>query len=216
MRKIPISKCFGILLMILALALVGCEGDDGARGPQGEPGVTTTVHETVTREVPCEDCGPVIPADEIVDVVTTSPEDLAEITLEENPTDILDVTIGSPPVVRFRVKDSEGRNILGIEQLNAEDDRFVRFTLAKLVPAPEDSGDPSKWVPYILNGDTPSYDAASKGGVLTVNDEGVYTYTFATDVTAVPGVPYDETLTHRLGGADRRQNFGTSAHKHCA
>ncbi len=59
MRKISFFKWLGILMMVLALALLGCEGDDGEvgpagpAGPQGPPGETAsgTVSGMVTNSL---------------------------------------------------------------------------------------------------------------------------------------------------------------------
>ncbi len=196
MMKTSIFRWFGILLMILALALVGCEGDDGDDGATGPAGPAGPAGPTGPAGPPGPAGEDGAPAVGIVDAGTASPEDLAEITPT---TTITNVAVGDQTVVSFRVADSEGRNIIGIDQLNQEDNRFVRFTLAKLV-TPEGK-DPSRWVPYTLSDSgTPTYDSARDGGTLTGDGSDGYTYTFATDVTAVAGVPYEPALTHRLGG----------------
>jgi OmcA/MtrC family decaheme c-type cytochrome len=73
----------------------------------------------------------------------------------------------------------------------------VRFTLTKLVGAVD--GNPSQWVAYTRDEESgaPDYDT---GSALVSIGNGVYTFTFNTDVASVEGVPYEPTLTHRLAG----------------
>ncbi len=84
----------------------------------------------------------------------------------------------------------------------------VRFTIAKLIPAI--NGSSSAWQSYInrekvpaVNPGNPSAIQATseRGGDLVNNEDGTYTYTFVTDVTAVTepmAVSYEPDLTHRI------------------
>jgi OmcA/MtrC family decaheme c-type cytochrome len=114
--------------------------------------------------------------------------------------EITGVTIASPPVVEFTVTTAGGTPITGIGAIWEEDDRFVRFTLAKLVPGA--NGDPNAWVSYTRDttndGSTPpDYDTGSS---LVDHGDGTYSFTFNTDVAMVSGVSYEPTLTHRVAG----------------
>lgn len=161
-----------VALLALSVALAGCEGDDGSQGPQGPAGPSGGV---------------------VVDASTASATTLAEIDVQS---EITSVTIASPPVVNFTLKDSNGRGITGLAALKENDARFIRFTLVKLVPGT--NGNPDSWVSYVRDADgLPTYDNA---GPLVDHGDGSYTYTFATDVSTVAGVTYQPTLTHRLGG----------------
>jgi OmcA/MtrC family decaheme c-type cytochrome len=161
-----------VALLALAVALAGCEGDDGSQGPQGPAGP---------------------PGGAVVDASTASATTLAEIDVQS---EITSVTIASPPVVKFTLKDSNGRGITGLAALNASNPGFVRFNLAKLVPGT--NGDPDSWVSYVR--DSAGLPTTERTGTLVDHGDGSYTYTFATDVNAVAGVTYQPTLTHRLGG----------------
>lgn len=164
-----------VALLALAVALAGCEGDDGSQGPQGPQGPA----------------GP--PGGAVVDASTASATTLTEIDVQS---EITSVTIASPPVVKFTLKDSNGRGITGLAALKENDARFIRFTLVKLIPGT--NGNPDSWVSYVRDADgLPTYDNT---GTLIDHGDGSYTYTFVTDVNAVAGVTYQPTLTHRLGG----------------
>ena len=168
------KKFFLVALLALAVAVAGCEGDDGSQGPRGLPGT---------------------PGGTVIDASTASATTLAEIDVQS---EITSVTIASPPVVNFTLKDSNGIGITGLGALNADNPGFVRFNLAKLIPAAPNSGDPDSWVSYVR--DSAGLPDTERTGVLVDHGDGSYTYTFATDVANVAGVTYQPTLTHRLGG----------------
>ncbi|MCK6371291.1 MAG: OmcA/MtrC family decaheme c-type cytochrome, partial [Gammaproteobacteria bacterium] len=85
----------------------------------------------------------------------------------------------------------------------------VGFTIARLTPGAD--GNSSAWQSYINiteqagsvgPGTEDKLQATTENGALgTLSDhgDGRYSYSFATDVTAVPGVPYEPSLTHRVG-----------------
>ena len=117
------------------------------------------------------------------------------------------VTINSPPKVNFTVF-SDGAVKTGLTTSN------VRFAIAKLVPG--SNGEPDQWVNYITkqvagkagfgpNG-TPvltsapqaTTDTAAAATQLVYNADGYYTYTFTTDITAIAGIAYEPSLTHRV------------------
>jgi OmcA/MtrC family decaheme c-type cytochrome len=109
--------------------------------------------------------------------------------------EITDVTIASPPVVTFTMKTASDQPIIGLVPFWQANNRFVRFTITKLVPG--ENGDPDSWVAYVLDNGEPDYDS---GASLVDNEDGSYAFTFNTDVTAVTGVTYEPTLTHRVAG----------------
>lgn len=156
----------------LVLLLQGCAGDDGSTGPQGPPGPP----------------GP--PGETAINMSTESDERLASLDVVA---EITDVTIQSPPVVTFTMQTSTGLPIVGMVPFWEDSNRFVRFTLTKLVPG--ENGDPDSWVAYVQDGGAPDYDTGSS---LVDNGDGSYTFTFNTDVTNVADVPYEPTLTHRV------------------
>jgi len=107
---------------------------------------------------------------------------------------ITGVTINSAPVVHFKVVDQDGLGFNGLEPGEAS------FTIAKLEPGP--NGDTNRWRNYIRDDDggmKAIQSGADSSGTLVNNGDGTYTYTFATDITKVSGIPYDPTLTHRVG-----------------
>jgi OmcA/MtrC family decaheme c-type cytochrome len=163
-------------LLVLSLALAGCEGDDGddgAPGPAGPPGSA------------------------VINAAASTPEALA--ALEPVGT-ITSVTIASPPVVEFTVVDSiSGVGIAGLQTINAANPGFVRMDIAKLVPPAANSGDPNVWVNYIRSS-TENAPTTERTGTLVDHGDGSYAYTFDTDITAVAGIPYQPTLTHRVAG----------------
>ncbi|MGD8830478.1 MAG: OmcA/MtrC family decaheme c-type cytochrome [Pseudomonadales bacterium] len=160
-----------MLICSLAVLLGACSGDDGNPGPPGPPGPPAGV-------------------------------DIANAQALE--ATIGSVSIGSPPVVTFTLHDGNGNPV---KHLPAS---AVSFNIAKLVPGT--NGNPSAWQSYLNDveqpgvgpGTEPAVRAVTENGAagtLTDNDDGSYTYTFATDVTDVTEplpVAYDPALTHRV------------------
>jgi OmcA/MtrC family decaheme c-type cytochrome len=160
-----------LLGLSLAFLPVACSGDDGAAGPAGPQ-------------------GPAGPA--AINASTASFTQLAELDVV---CEVESITISSPPVVTFSMVTADGLPIVGLVPYWEANHRFVRFALAKLVEGT--NGDPDSWVSYTRSDGEPTYDS---GASLVDNDDGTYTFTFNTDVTAVTGVTYEPTLTHRLAG----------------
>jgi len=114
--------------------------------------------------------------------------------------EITGITLGSPAVVEFTVTTASGSPVTGIGAQWDADNRFVRFTITKLVPG--SNGDPSVRVSYTRatanDGTTdPNYDSGSS---LVDHGGGRYPFTFNTDVANVSGVTYEPTLSHRVAG----------------
>ena len=172
------GRIFGLIpLLVFSLMLTGC-GDDGSDGADGADGADG------------------LPGSAIVDISTTSDSILEDIDIVS---EITDITIESPPVITFSVSTAEGLPVIGIGDFWEESNRFVRFTMTKLVPGTD--GDPDSWVAYTRDttgdGSTgPDYDT----GNLVDNGDGTYTFTFNTDVAAVDGITYEPGLTHRVAG----------------
>jgi OmcA/MtrC family decaheme c-type cytochrome len=117
---------------------------------------------------------------------------------------ITDVTIASPPVVRFQLADGAGDPVVGLPA------DAVSFKIAKLIPGTD--GNPSAWQSYVNRieepgvgpGTEPAVQAATENGAAgTLVDlgDGSYEYTFALDVANVTepvSVSYSPTLTHRV------------------
>jgi len=131
---------------------------------------------------------------------------------------INNITIQSPPVVQFTVTNEDG---IGFPGLTTGD---LRFNIAKLMPSI--NGSPSSWQSYIVTSETATTGPGAgntvlqatreNNGTLVDNQDGSYSYTFATDIANVtcPIAPadggcvdiqgnaidlsYQPTLTHRL------------------
>ncbi len=131
------------------------------------------------------------PGPNVIDASTVSDDFLAGLDVVS---EIESVQIFSPPKVTFRLETASGVPIIGIVPFWEASNNYVRFTLSKLVP-----GTPDSWVTYTRDATTndPDYD---NGSSLVDHMDGTYTFTFETDVTAVMGIPYEPTLTHRLAG----------------
>ena len=135
------------LSTIAALALLaGCKGDTGPQGPPGPPGSGgdggtngTVIHVPPNSQAP------------------TDASSAAWAALQPQVT-VQSVTISSPPVVTFTVKDAAGNPIAGLGSTSQSATATLpgytnlAFGMAKLVPG--DASDahnvPSKWVSYIV------------------------------------------------------------------
>lgn len=200
----------------LGLGLAGCGGSDGANGapgatgPAGAPGAT----------------GPQGPSGVPAIVLTPTTPATTFAALDINAT-VTSVTIASPPVVNFKMADSQGTPIIGFGSTSKSSTaKFasypnLAFALAKLVPGA--AGTPSKWVNYLVTSvetNTAPVGLSRPGtdntGTLVDHGDGTYTYTFYRDVpgtkalvdslTAPAGsnkadlgdLTYDANATHRL------------------
>lgn len=168
-----VMRCTALAAMSIALGvgLTGC--GNGVQPPDGTPDKTP------------------------IDLGIAAPEVIAALDVQS---EITSVSIGSAPVIDFTVTTSNGTPIIGIGDLWEQDDRFVRFTITKLVPGT--SGDPNRWVAYTRdetnNGSTdPDYDTGSS---LVDHGDGTYTFTTKTNVSTVSGVNYEPSLSHRVAG----------------
>lgn len=200
------AKTFGIIilfLVVITLALSGCSnGNDGATGAAGKDAATS--------------------------VAALSTTDLTALSFSQTDSKVTGVTIGSPPVVKFTLKDAAGRGITGLGFTSKSSTATVagltniQFILAKLVPGT--NGSPSRWVNYGVTSVptttaptvVPRLPATDSNGTLKDNGDGTYEYTFYRDITKVKDVvaaatvtapndvadlqdlTYDPTLTHRL------------------
>jgi OmcA/MtrC family decaheme c-type cytochrome len=182
---------FGAAGLVLA-ALAGCSGDDGAPGPAGSNAAWGGSTTTVSAYAS----------------TTTG------LTLT-----ITGVTVASPPVVNFSVKDQDGKPVTGLLPEN------LRFTVAKLMEGSASNGNLDSWQSYVLRARSGRIQAERETPTvanLVDNEDGTYQYTFATDITSAtcPATPcndsygnaidlsYNASLTHRVGIQIRR---GTSS-----
>ncbi len=196
--------------MFLMVGVAGCEGDDGAQGPAGPAGADGSDGAAGPPGPP----GP--PGPGPISIGDGSALTAAEIdTLGKLSATITGVTVASPPVVTFSVVDGNGDPALGIAE------SAVWFTFAKLVP-PDDNvnGGLAYWQSYVNRVEDVANNAAGRGsdfldvaiqatndnsfsgGTLVELGDGLYEYTFGTDVTNVTApiaVPWEPSLTHRVG-----------------
>ncbi len=172
MRCAWLAKVLLALLVIAPVALMGCSGDDGKNGAAGPPGT------------PGDDGDDGLPASKIFTLKAEQPESLV-FTVD-------DITIASPPVVNFTLKDGAGRLAVDLGSYTTNNNTrlgWVRFSMAKLVPGT--SGGPDQWIDYVNGERIPSK--------LVDHGDGTYTYTFDKDLGAYnASYPYEPMRTHRF------------------
>jgi len=208
------NRIFKVTLILATALLWACSGDDGSQGAAGPAG-------PAGASGPPGPDGP--PADTSVIIGDGSALTASEIaTLGKLDATITGVTVSSPPVVDFTVLDSNGNPAVGISA------SAVRFMFAKLVPGdPAVNGGLDYWQSYIVRAVTPDQaggpnvvaDAiqpnTESGGTLEDLGSGQYRYTFATDVTNITSpiaVPWEPSLTHRVG-LEIRLSSGSGARR---
>ena len=175
----PGAAAFGIGLLCLLIA--ACSGTTGSAGSPGATGATGPTSTGSALNVST--------ATQITGLITS-------------------VTINGQPVVQFQLTDQNGALLQGLPAAD------LSFAIAQLVAG--QNGTSSQWNSYIYSSVTPSgcpagvatCDTAPKvqagvesatSGTLVDNGDGTYQYTFKTNVTTVPNVVYDASLTHRVG-----------------
>jgi len=166
-----------IALLTSVLAACGGGGSDGVDGAPGAAGPATSV------------TNPGIQAPSLTG------DAWAKLLMQGQ---ITSVSVSGAPVITFRVTDTNGNAIVGLDQMYSmpagatlPTQRVVSASIAKLVAGT--NGSPSKWVNFIVvrvdtgSGEftglrTPSTDA---NGTLEYLGDGEYKYTMAVDVTKV-------------------------------
>ncbi len=164
---------------LLAIALAGCGGgSDGAAGAAGTPGAPGAPGAAGPAGPAGKDASAVlaIPSN----TVAATPDAAAAWAALAPQVTVTSVTINSPPVVKFTVKDATGKPIVGLGNTSKSSAQTVPvltnffFTLAKLVPAQSGtfsgktiSTEPSKWVTYLV---TKPPSVAQKAGTLSATD----------------------------------------------
>lgn len=178
---------FGILAVLVATLLAGCEGDDGSQGAPGAAG-------------PAGPVGPGGPAGPTAGVPISSAEKInVEVTAITVPAN------GGAPVIDITLTDDLDRGLTGLPAAN------IRFLLAQLSPG--DSGQSSAWQSYVTRNDGGVANAqatteTATAGAYVDNGDGTYRYTFANALADYPAGPtFDETKTHRVG-VEIRTNSG--------
>ena len=185
MQNRPLKKLCGLLATAaIALVLIGCRGAAGQNGTNGTNG-------TNGSNGPGGPAGPTY----ALDASTFTPDQWGELTLKGT---ITSVTMGTAPVVNFKVTDANNTPLkgLGFAGQSATDlyktYLNMAFSCAKLVPGT--NGSPSKWVSYIVMATptvaaptvwVPTRPTTDTVGTLVDNGDGSYRYTFRRDISQV-------------------------------
>lgn len=175
MLKRNMISAAGCLLLFAATLFTGCSGGGGG-GSAPAP----------------------TPSKPVVDATAMSNDTLSKVSFQASD---IKVAINSPPVVTFKLLTADGNPIKGMgvkASSTATTLNYLRFTIAKLVPATNGGSD--QWVNYMVTATSrPTTENVAAG--LVDNGDGSYTYTFAKDITdpaQTGGVTYEPTKTHRL------------------
>ncbi len=217
---------FVTALTAAALLLGGCNGGSdgapGAAGAPGAPGAAGPAGQDLTAKVTVASNATPASSDASAAWAALAPQ----IT-------ITGVTIASPPVVKFTVKDASGKAVVGLGNKSQSSSATVAglsnvaFTLAKLVPGT--NGSPSKWVSYLVVSPptvaqktavpaTSSCNAATNAtwcgtfpttdtqGTLVDNGDGTYQYTFYRDPKQVASIVAG--LTDSADGLSKKADLG--------
>jgi hypothetical protein len=165
-------------LVLFGLFLFGCEGNDGAPGADGAPG-------------PAGQPGPPGPS---------TGGGLPISSAERINIDVTSIAVpsgGGAPTVSLTLTNDLQQGLFGLSAGQ------ISFVLSQLTPG--SAGGSSEWQSYATteDGGIPDVQASTENGsagTFTDNNDGTYTYTFASALTDYPAGPtFDETKTHRLG-----------------
>jgi len=210
---------------LLAGALAGCGGGGGGGS------TTPTTPTTPTSNTPAPPPAGVA-QDGTNTVAATAASAAAWKALQPQVT-VTSVSIDSPPVVMFTVKDAAGAPVVGLgnETLSTSTGlkslANVGFTLAKLVPGT--NGAPSKWVSYLVVRPATtaektavpassacdaatnatwcgSYPTQDREGTLIDYGDGSYAYTFYRDVKQAATIV--ASLTDSADGLSKKADLG--------
>ncbi|MFA7281807.1 MAG: OmcA/MtrC family decaheme c-type cytochrome [Sterolibacterium sp.] len=228
------SKWKRLSLLVTSLAaaaflLQGCGGSDGDTGPAGPAGAAGATGATgapgkdLTAKVSLPSNSAAASADAAAAWAALAPQ-----------VTVTGVTIASPPVVKFTVKDANGNPIVGLGNKSQSTTAQVAgltnlaFTLAKLVPGT--NNEPSKWVSYnVLRLPTVAekagtvaattscdsttaptwcgtYPTTDTQGTLVDNGDGSYQYTFLRDPKQVATLAAN--LIDTANGLNKKADFG--------
>jgi OmcA/MtrC family decaheme c-type cytochrome len=165
----------------LAFVLSACSGDQGSTGATGSPGPS----------------GPPGPPGSGATVDVANAKKITAV--------ISSVTVpaAGQPVVQFGLADELGRPLSGLKASQ------ISFVVARLAPGQD--GKSSEWRAYTRRTENPgpvgpgtqpvnqATTESAANGQFADNGDGTYEYTFAKNITNDPDIPYDATLTHRVG-----------------
>jgi OmcA/MtrC family decaheme c-type cytochrome len=165
-------------LILFGLFIAGCEGNDGAPGADGAPG-------------PAGPPGP--PGPSTGGGVPVDSADRINIAVNS----VAVPAGGGAPTVQLTLTNDLNQGLVG---LPAGD---IRFVLSQLTAGT--GGSSSEWQSYITrdSGGIPNAQANTEtatAGTFVDNNDGTYTYTFASALTDYPAGPtFDAAKTHRIG-----------------
>lgn len=206
------------LLAVGVLILSACGGGGGEAGPTGPSGSTGT-------SGPAGPQGPAGSSNPVIRVAgngTPSTDAASARWAALAPkVEVISVTMGGAPVVKFSVADADGTPIVGLGNRSQSATATVSgltnlsFAMAKLVPGT--NGAPSKWVSYIVT-TVPTKNATSGAitpatatrpstdntGTLVDHGDGSYTYTFYRDISQIKAQVDGFTFT----GANVKADLG--------
>jgi OmcA/MtrC family decaheme c-type cytochrome len=208
MNKMRLRPWIGLVgAGVLAAVIAGCGGSSGDTGPQGPAGPQGPQGPTGPAG-PAGGTGAITIASNSATPTEATTAVWKALTPQVDPASI-SVTIASPPVVKFTVKDADGRTISGLADSTVKNStatvaqyQNVQFSIAKLVPG--SNGSPSKWVSYIVTtvpldkqtgnnitcpdkATCPTRPGTDNTGTLVEEpgSPGTYTYTFYRDITTI-------------------------------
>jgi OmcA/MtrC family decaheme c-type cytochrome len=216
---------------LLAVALAGCGGgSDGAPGAAGAPGAPGA---SGAPGAPGASASALPTFSNTAPAATVAANAAVWQTLAPQVT-VTGVTIASPPVVNFTVKDAAGNAVLGLGAKSQASTATVAgltnlaFTLAKLVPGT--NNEPSKWVSYNIvrvptvaekagtvaattscdSTTTPTwcgtFPSTDNQGTLVDNGDGSYSYTFLRDPKQAKAIA--ATLIDTANGLNKKADLG--------
>jgi OmcA/MtrC family decaheme c-type cytochrome len=136
-------------------------------------------------------------AADVVKVSELSAEQWANL---EPKAEITSAAINSPTVVNFKLS-ADGKPLVGLTS-------NLSFAVAKLIPATPSV--PSKWVSYIVVGNTgtPGRPSTENNGTLVDNGDGSYTYTFNRLITGGTGSVQAAVAAFTNSGNNRKEDLG--------
>jgi len=185
MQLKPLKRMGGALATaIVALALLGCRGATGQNGTNGTNGTNGNNGGNGNPG-----------ATFALDASTFTPDQWGELTLKGT---ITSVTMGTTPVVNFKVTDGNNTPLKGLGfagQGSADAYKVylnMGFSVAKLIPADATTGAPSRWVSYIVTSNptvaaptvwNPTRPSTDSIGTLVDNLDGTYKYTYRRDIS---------------------------------
>ena len=197
------------MLALAALGVAGCTGDDGKSGgpgPTGPTGPGGGIGPTGPTSPPSIIAGGPVTIGNGSALTAEQIEAIGHIVAT---LDSASIPAGAPvPVIEFTLKTSHGGAVNGLAP------SALLATVARLTPPPGNSRGPQYWQSYVnvsragtsgpraLAAAIQATAESGAAGSLVSLGEGRYRYTYAVNlanVTTPLAVPFDASLTHRVG-----------------